>query len=79
MGNFKNNNSIEEEHMIQLTMLKNSLQKLYECEENGTNTLNNLNEQGEKIRSAKPKLQNINTNLDSSNNLLDKMKQWWRT
>jgi len=73
-----NENDIETEQMKQLDMLQNSLRKLYQCEDDGINTLKNLNDQGEKIKAMKPKLQKVDNDLNRSNRLLDRMKQWWR-
>lgn len=61
-----------------LNRLKESVQKLAECHELGTNTITNLEQQGEKIASARQKVKETSASVSRGNSLLTRMSKWWR-
>jgi len=68
----------EEKHAASMKLLKQSAAQLHETEIVGQNTVENLAKQGEQIRNTQDKTNEINSNLSRSNQLLNKMSQWWR-
>lgn len=61
-----------------LILLTESLKRLYECEEYGRETLDNLKIQNPKLQNLAPKIGKINSDLKKSDNLIKKMQKWWR-
>ncbi len=61
-----------------LEALRKAQAQLYETEQIGVNTLENLNKQKETIKNTKKNTEEINQNLSYSNKLLNRMGKWWR-
>lgn len=61
-----------------LNILKTSLKQLHEMEQVGTETLNNLRQQGEQIKAQKEKVEVVNAEIKTSNSILNRLKSWWR-
>jgi len=70
--------SAEEKQQASLAVLQRARQQLAETEAIGVETVQHLDAQNKQLASQKEKMVEINSNLNHSNKLLNKMSQWWR-
>lgn len=61
-----------------IVRLQNSIKLLTETQDVGKQVLNDLNEQRDRIKSINKKLNEVDTHIEESNNILTKMNTWWR-
>jgi chromosome segregation ATPase len=68
----------EEKQAASLEVLKKARAQLAETEQVGVSTVEALSSQEEQIRKSRQNMEEVNSNLNHSNKLLNKMSQWWR-
>lgn len=70
--------SQEEKQAASLEVLKKSRQQLAETEATGVSTVNELDKQNNQIKKSRENMDEVKSNLNHSNKLLNKMSQWFR-
>ena len=61
-----------------IDILQQSKQLLNQSEQIGIETARQLQQQGQRIKTANNKLSSVNTNIKASSSILNKLKSWWK-
>jgi len=77
-GAYARQQSAEEKQAETLAILQAARRQLAETEDVGVSTVNELQKQQEQIQKSRQNMEEVNSGLNHSNKLLNKMSQWWR-